>query len=232
VLVTNAHGTTASGKALLSTALADAPSAPSVLGLSAAQTHHVPLLWRATEGALTYNVLRSADSAGPFTTAATGLTGTSFTDTTATGGQTWFYRVTANGPSTGSLPTSALSVAVALSPFQLWAASQGLSGLSAEPTADPDQDGLANLAEFALASLPMSSTPVNVPYPSRNGAGERMFSFFRARSDVTYFVEWSSDLITWPPAHRINASGAAGVLVTVPDPSLAEGPRFVRLRVQ
>jgi hypothetical protein len=232
VLVTNAHGTTASSKALLSTSLADAPSAPSVLGLSAAQTHHVPLLWRATEGALSYNVLRSADSAGPFTTAASGLVGTSFTDTGATGGQTWFYRVTANGSVADSLPTTALSVAVAISPFQLWAAGQNLTGISAEPTADPDNDGLANFAEFALASLPLSSSPVNVPYPSLGGAGERFYSFFRARSDVTYLVEWSSDLITWPVAHRINASGPAGVLVSVPDPSTASGPRFVRLRVE
>jgi hypothetical protein len=62
-------------------------------------------------------------------------------------------------------------------------------------------------------------------------AGDRLrLSFLRARADVTYHVEASSDLATW--TSLATNPGLPGESVTVDDPTaLANGSRFLRLRV-
>jgi uncharacterized protein (DUF1800 family)/fibronectin type 3 domain-containing protein len=55
--------------------------------------------WLAVPGATTYNVYRGTTAGGQGNTAlATGITGTSFTNTGLTNGTTYFYKVTAVGP--------------------------------------------------------------------------------------------------------------------------------------
>ena len=53
------------------------------------------LSWSSVANAASYNVKRAAVSGGSYTTIATGITGTSYTDTTVTAGSTYYYVVSA-----------------------------------------------------------------------------------------------------------------------------------------
>jgi hypothetical protein len=55
----------------------------------------VDLTWNAVTDATSYTVKRSTTAGGPYTTIATGITGTTYTDTGVTNGTTYYYVVTA-----------------------------------------------------------------------------------------------------------------------------------------
>jgi len=68
------------------------------------------LSWPATLGATTYALKRSLASGGPFSTLATGLIATNYTDAAITNGVTYYYVVSASntiGQSPNSDPASA-----------------------------------------------------------------------------------------------------------------------------
>ena len=98
---------------------------------------------------------------------------------------------------------------------------------------DYDGDGMCNLLEYALGSSPAVASSVSRPIAQVPGL-RLQFSFFRARSDVTYYVESSSDL---SPVWTVFATnpGVVGQSVTVTDTvdlTAANPPRrFMRLRV-
>ncbi len=71
-------------------------SAPTNL-VATASDANVTLAWTAVAGATGYNVKRSTASGGPYTTVASGVTATSYVDTTVTNGTTYYYVVTATG---------------------------------------------------------------------------------------------------------------------------------------
>ena len=58
----------------------------------------VSLNWAGIVNASTYNVKRSTASGGPYTTVATGVAGTSYTDATVASGMSYYYIVTASNP--------------------------------------------------------------------------------------------------------------------------------------
>src|SRR5215475_2430437 len=70
------------------------PPAPTGL-VATAGNAQVSLSWNASSGATSYNVKRSTTSGGPYTTIATGVTSTSFTNTGLTNGTTFFFVVSA-----------------------------------------------------------------------------------------------------------------------------------------
>lgn len=71
-----------------------APAAPT--GLTAtAGNGQASLSWNASTGASSYNVKRATASSGPYTTVATGLAATSYTNTGLTNGTTYYYVVSA-----------------------------------------------------------------------------------------------------------------------------------------
>src|SRR5262249_56565951 len=55
----------------------------------------VSLSWSASSGATSYNVKRSTTNGGPYTTIATGVTATNFTNTQLVNGTTYFFVVSA-----------------------------------------------------------------------------------------------------------------------------------------
>ncbi|BCU78037.1 RICIN domain-containing protein [Luteolibacter sp. LG18] len=89
------------------------PSAPVAL-LAAPGASAVPLRWQPSFGAASYAVKRAATSGGPYTTLASGIAGTSYTDTTAAAGTTYYYVVSAtnsagtsaNSPEDGAVPAA------------------------------------------------------------------------------------------------------------------------------
>ncbi|MGD0655988.1 MAG: hypothetical protein ABSA16_16755, partial [Thermoguttaceae bacterium] len=87
---------------------APVPTAPLLL-LASATSSHVSLQWTASSGAATYNVKRALASGGAYTTIATGLTGTTFVDSTVSSGTAYLYVVSAsnaNGESYNSMVES------------------------------------------------------------------------------------------------------------------------------
>ena len=103
---------------------------------------------------------------------------------------------------------------------------------SAANTADPDGDGVPNLLEYALGTSPTSAASVAAPVIQLSGLNLQI-SFLRARSDVTYIIEASSDLATW--SGIATNPGNVGQSVTVIDsvnlPTANPPRRFLRLRV-
>ena len=70
----------------------------------------VSLSWSAPSGATSYNVLRSTSTGGPYSSIASGVTTTSYSDTSVTNGTTYYYVVQAvnsAGTSGNSAPASA-----------------------------------------------------------------------------------------------------------------------------
>jgi autotransporter-associated beta strand protein len=76
------------------------PPAPGPTGLSAVSSGGaVNLSWNAVAGATSYTIQRSTVTGGPYTTLQSGITGTSYSDTTGTPGTYYYYTIFATTPS-------------------------------------------------------------------------------------------------------------------------------------
>jgi fibronectin type 3 domain-containing protein len=94
VSAVNSAGESGNSNQASATPLGTPPAAPT--GLTASPGNgQVTLNWNASSGASSYNVKRSTTSGGPYTTIATGVTSTSFTNTGLTNGTTFFFVVSA-----------------------------------------------------------------------------------------------------------------------------------------
>ncbi len=105
---------------------------------------------------------------------------------------------------------------------------------TAADTADFDRDGVSNLLEYALGTVPTSASSVSIPTASTSQL-KLQLTFLRAHSDVTYHIEASSDLSASSWTVIATNPGTVGQSVTVSDTvnvSTANPPRrFLRLRV-
>ncbi|HEV8397109.1 MAG TPA: fibronectin type III domain-containing protein [Vicinamibacterales bacterium] len=94
VQAANAGGTSGNSNEVSATPSCQTPGVPG--GLAATPgNNQVSLSWSAVAGASAYNVKRSTVSGGPYATIAGGVTATSYLDTTASNGTTYFYVVSA-----------------------------------------------------------------------------------------------------------------------------------------
>jgi|GEM_PF-326298 len=111
VSASNAAGESANSAQASATPAAgtQAPAAPTGLTATAGNSQ-VALSWTAVSGATSYTVKRAATSGGPYTSVATGVTATSYTNTGLTNGTTYYYVVSASntaGESANSAQASA-----------------------------------------------------------------------------------------------------------------------------
>jgi hypothetical protein len=103
----------------------------------------------------------------------------------------------------GSSAAGVLSLGVPKPTFGNWtmkAFASGTAGSALASTADPDGDGIANLAEYAWQLDPNAkSVP---PVSLAKGQSGNKFTFLAPRnlSDVQVTAEYSTDLKTWNPA--------------------------------
>ena len=91
-----ASGMTDSAVASAAFTITSPPPAPA--GLTAArlsQSGRIGLNWKASGGAASYNAKRATTNGGPYATIATGITGSTYTDSGLTAGKTYFYVVSA-----------------------------------------------------------------------------------------------------------------------------------------
>jgi fibronectin type 3 domain-containing protein len=92
------------------TTLLPTPAAPTGLTAASASSSQINLSWTASSGATSYNVKRATVSGGPYTTVATGVTGTTFNNTGLAASTTYYYvvsAVNAGGESANSSQASA-----------------------------------------------------------------------------------------------------------------------------
>ena len=84
-----------------------------------------------------------------------------------------------------------VTVNSAQTPLQIWATGFGLSGVNAEPGADPDGDGLNNAGEFAFGTSPVDASSRPVTQSSVTGG---IKITYLQRSGVEYAVKSATDL--------------------------------------
>ena len=102
--------------------------------------------------------------------------------------------------------------------------------------ADPDQDGLVNLLEFATGQSPQARLPL--PATLTNNAGQLSFTYPRlkaSKTEIQFSVEWSDSLETgsWSSDGTnevIQSDNGTTEQVKVSQPQ-GSAKRFVRLRV-
>lgn len=127
--------------------------------------------------------------------------------------------------------------------YAAWAATY--PGVANDPSGDLDGDGLSNLAEYALGGNPLAAGAGTAPRSgvqtvTVNGvAGPYLtLSFNRLgdASDLTYHVEFSSDLAAWAESGVLmtSVSDGAGMLAQTwraPAPIAASNQLFARVRI-
>ena len=126
--------------------------------------------------------------------------------------------------------SSGTVTSVSANAYAAWAAGINWGGADSSPGADPDQDGIVNLMEYALGGDPVSA--LSAPRPeSQVSASKLQISFLRARPELIYTVQGSSDLIAWTDIPYTQA--AAGTTQVVADTVnlTANTRRFLRLRI-
>ncbi|TVY00333.1 hypothetical protein FPZ49_33150 [Paenibacillus cremeus] len=91
-----------------------APAAPTNLSASAGNAQ-VTITWRSVAGAASYKIKRSTTSGGPYTEITSGVTGTSYKDTTVTNGTDYYYVVSTVNEG-GESPNSSQAAAKPVAP--------------------------------------------------------------------------------------------------------------------
>jgi len=113
VSAVNSAGESANSTEASATTQAAPTIPPAPTGLIATPAKRkISLSWNASSGATSYNVKRATVTGGPYTTIATGVTTTSYTNTGLTSGTTYYYVVSAvntSGESPNSTEASATS---------------------------------------------------------------------------------------------------------------------------
>ncbi len=88
--------------------------------------------------------------------------------------------------------------------FSVWAAATGLTGNSATPWADPDVDGLPNLLEYALRTVPLAADEPahysSLRVQTVGGVSSLVYTHRRRKAPpLIYTYETSTNLSTWAP---------------------------------
>lgn len=174
----NAAGQSADSTQVSATPQAPPPPTPTSLAATPGN-NQVGLTWSASSGATSYNVKRSTTSGGPYSTIGS-PTATSFTDTTAVNGTTYFYVVSAvnsGGESANSTQVSATpTLPVPSTP----------TGLAATP--GDSQVGLTWSASSGAASYNVKrSTTSGGPYSTIGSPTATSFTDTTVVNDTTYF---------------------------------------------
>ena len=131
----------------------------------------------------------------------------------------------------GTLPGTTFT---ATPSFASWIAGYpSLTGLNAQPSADPDADGLANLLEYALGTHPALASSFATLVPSVVNGHLRLTVPRQALPNLRYEVKASSDLATWSSIWTSTGTENTTAAVPVDDPVAvpADGRRFLRLEV-
>lgn len=224
------------------------PDAPSALTATALPFLEIDLAWTDnSDDELNFELQRSTISSRLFNTIATlPADTTTYTDTPPLENTTYHYRVRASNTNGDSFYTNVASATtLPYTSLQNWRqthfATYTESGNAAN-NADPDNDGLTNLTEYALGTDPTSAANPNggsaQPQASIiniNGTDYLQITVTRTeiKTDITYTVQVSPDLSdnNWTDATDTLENTATTLRVRDSLPSTNNELRFIRLRV-
>ncbi len=197
----------------------------------------VSLAWNPVPTATGYHVKRATAADGLYALLAGGWLGTSYADTGLTAGSTFFYVVTA----TNAVGEGNPSVVLAAGPSGALAAwrqtyfGTSINAGNAADDADPDGDGLPNLFEYAIGTIPTSANGTNPVVQSVANNHLRITFPRRADPAITYIVEATNSLATgnWSPIWSSTgvANQPGNVTVTDTVDITTQPSRYLRLRV-
>jgi len=154
-----------------------APAAPTGLTATPGDSH-VALSWTASPGAATYTVMRGTVAGGPYGTTFPGIATTSFDDTTAVNGTTYFYVVTA----TNGFGTSGNSNEASATPQSL-VAPTGLAAQVGDSTVILNWNAVVGAATY---NVKRSTTPGG-PYTTIGSPSATTFTDNTAVNNTTYY---------------------------------------------
>ena len=161
VAAVNVSGTSAQSTEASATPQVPLPGTPTGLAATAG-SGQVALTWSSTSNAATYNVYRGTSAGGESTTPiTTGLTGTSYTDTSVTNGTTYYYKVAAvNAAGTSGQSNEASATPPAAGGSTSGPVSIDCGGAAASPfVADADFSGGTAGSTTSTIATPYVSTP-------------------------------------------------------------------------
>jgi sugar lactone lactonase YvrE len=153
-------------------------------------------------------------------------------------GSTYYYRISASNID-GSVSTRQ-GTFTTLTLTQGWRqthfGSPANTGNAAD-RADPDQDGLPNLLEYALNLPPNAASRATAAVQAASGSLEYTYTRGTAayNGGTTFQVEWSDDLTTWfttGVVESLISDDGTHQQIKATLPAGSAGRRFVRLRVQ
>jgi phosphatidylinositol-3-phosphatase len=137
---------------------------------------------------------------------------------TATPNRGWLIRPSTTGTGNGWTMKSSETVDQAMrprleviyslpaTPYQIWASANGLAGADIAPAADPDQDGVSNLFEFAYNLNPRVADRVTLPVngiagvpaarysPGMGGILDLEFVRRRGATGLTYVAQFADEI--------------------------------------
>jgi len=209
VAAVNGSGTSGQSNEASATPVA-APAAPSGLTATAGNTQ-VSLSWTASSGATSYNLYRGTTAGGESATAiATGITGTSYSNTGLTNGTQYFYKVKAvNSTGTSGYSNEASATPAAASSLQLQ-----FKCISTVSTAVFLQHGF-NIVNNGSTSIPYSQLKIRYWY-TEDGTAAQTFQCLTAPMGTTNvtgaFVTMGTPTSTADHYVEISFTGAAGSL--------------------
>jgi RHS repeat-associated protein len=144
---------------------------------------------------------------------------------------------------TSTDPEGNVTLVVPDDPFESWRLSQfntqNLSDYSISgPLADPDRDGVMNLAEYVNGSNPWLSDPAWLPQFEVDADGTVSFFHFKSKDsgDVDSVSEFSKNLTHWHPTYELSwpteileVENSLAVTITSPFSSVELPSQFMRL---
>jgi hypothetical protein len=144
----------------------------------------------ATGTSLTYQWYQGSSGSG---TQIDGATSSSYTTPALTTTTQYWVRVSGGS---GSVDSDTATVTV--NGFNTWATNKSLTGSDALATADPDDDGVSNLIEYALNADPTAADPATLPVVGVEGSNVTLtYRKNKNAPDITFLVQSSTDLVLW-----------------------------------
>lgn len=206
-------------------------AAPSALTARPYGTSLIYLTWQDDLFASRYEVERSSNGISGWTKVATVEEDQEYyLDTGLTTATKYYYRLRSANDVWGASAYTSVQSATTFTEYEDWKDYHRLE-LDAPGTADPDGDGVPLLLEYALGLSPKHPSAESLP-DTRVAEGRVELIYYRARSDVTYVVEASTDLKQWSADGVTQQQSLTGLWVTASAPLPSSGARFLRLRVE